>query len=187
MGLAKARIYSVDASDKAKLIITVQFNPESYSLTRTVNYRGKGAIQKGTYDVTQFVNCNDYTFNVELLFDTSTDPKKEDVRRKIKPLLQCVYLKNEKNSEGKVINLIEPKKFRFAWGTFCFTGFIESLNENYTMFHSNGMPARARVTISATGQVGEIKYDASSEVEEKNMTSHLMSQSKVGNPRKNSL
>lgn len=185
MGLAKARIYSVEPSDKAKLIITVQFNPESYSLTRTVDYSQEGSIQKASDKITQFIKCNAYTFSVELVFDTSQDGKKSDVRSKIKPLLQCVYSKTEKNSSGKVINLIVPKRFRFAWGTFCFTGYINSLTENYTMFHSNGMPARAKVTISAVGQVEEISYDASSEVEEKDMSKSLISQEKAGNPRKN--
>lgn len=178
MGLSKAKISSLDEKGKTTQLMSVQFNPDTYSLTRNISYSKEQMIQKDVTKAPQFIKSDPYSFSVDLLFDTSRSEKKEGVRSQIKLFKACIYAED---NNKKVI----PKQFRFAWGTFCFKGVITSFSESYTMFHSNGEPARVKVSISATGDTEEIKYDSSSEVDEEDMSGKMVTSNtvKAGNPR----
>ena len=40
-----------------------------------------------------------------------------------------------------------PRGVRFAWGSFQFDGFMESMEETLELFSDDGLPQRARVAV----------------------------------------
>ena len=60
-----------------------------------------------------------------------------------------------------LVALVRPKggssagsMVRFSWGSFLFTGYIESLGETIELFSSDGVPLRATITLSMKDLAG---------------------------------
>lgn len=116
--------------------IPVMYNPEEYSLDQANTFAEIGIPGLETPPI-QYVRGNLRTLKLELFFDSYE--KKEDVRnytRKIVALL-------EKNAATKA-----PPVLLFSWGQQNFKCVLDSVNQKFTVFLNNGMPARA--TLSAT-------------------------------------
>lgn len=126
----------------------VMFNPPDYSTSVNITWaEGKeGAIP-------EFKQSNFDKFSVTLLFDTYE--KGLDVRddhdsgegksRRIIGTRNLIELTFPTKPGKKTSN---PPVCLFSWGKFNFKGFVEKVDQKFTMFLSDGMPVRATVTLT---------------------------------------
>lgn len=148
--MERAKIYVLDSDGKKidNKTINVMFNPKGYENSINVEWEGEnGAIP-------EFKRSNYQNFTITLLFDTYE--KGVDVRED-----------HEITLSGKVTNVAGTKRIvelgvpsiegqeskkppvcLFSWGKFNFKGVIESVKQEFTMFLSDGIPVRAKVTIT---------------------------------------
>jgi hypothetical protein len=138
--LQKAYIEPVEGS-KGK--VEFMFNPSKYRVSRSISWQpGK---QKGV-DVPEmeFVRGEGRTLSLELFVDTyESGGNAQDFVKKLEALTE-VDPANEKNDKKR-----RPPQVRFGWGAQPpqFKAVIKSLSVTYTLFHSDGRPARATVTV----------------------------------------
>lgn len=150
MAIEKATITPLTESgglDTARRI-TVQFNPETLRISR--RRFGSTGVQGSNPDrarqaSAQQITGHGATMSVELLFDTSQE-KDQDVM-KITGKIAALVGSSEPGSTAAA-------RVRFQWGSFIFTGVIESMDETIDLFSESGFPLRSTVTLSlAEGQV----------------------------------
>lgn len=128
-------------------VITVLFNPTEYSFERTNSYKATAVPGLGS-PLLQFVNGESDRLSMDLFLDDYTDPKgPTSLQQKVdKPVTMRL---------GEIFKLLEidrdlhaPPPVRFNWGTMEFRAVIEKLARKVTMFHPDGSPARATVSVS---------------------------------------
>ncbi|RKI44380.1 hypothetical protein D7V86_01545 [bacterium D16-51] len=129
-----------------------QFNPDQYH----INVKGKlNKIERQGEDspIVQFMGGSSSVLDLKLFFDTSTSyeiktgmgfrkPKKEkaqDVSVYTETLMSLVRI------EGKACR---PPLVTFSWGSLLFSGLVENVDVNYTMFEKGGIPVRAEVSLN---------------------------------------
>ncbi len=144
--LKKATITVLDGADKNK-VIAVLFNPTEYSLERSNSYKATPVPGLGT-PLLQFVNGECDQLSMELFLDEHTDPKgptsllqKENhpVATRLRDLSRLLLIDRD---------LHAPPPVRFNWGPMEFKAVIEKLGRKVTMFHPDGSPARASLSIT---------------------------------------
>lgn len=120
---------------------SVPFNPTDYSTEKRSQY-SETAIPGLSSPVIQYGHGDAQTLSIELMLDTYTTPdaRKEDVREKyIKKLESFLSIDSE---------LHAPPPCKVVWGSLEFIGVLESLRKNYILFTEDGIPVRARATLS---------------------------------------
>ena len=142
--LEKAIIINTVTGDE----IPVQCNPEEYTLNKGVNYAQTG-IPGLSAPITQFVNGNAQTLEMELLVDTyesHTSGSKvineagEDVRHLTDQIVDLMDINPEIHA---------PPPLIFTWGeNFAFTCVLAQVNQRFIMFRPNGTPVRARLQVT---------------------------------------
>ena len=112
----------------------VHFNPASLKLavSNTIPDEGGGGSQTKAKSASKL--------DLELVFDSTGDGK--DVRESSNKLKTLGFLTASTKALPKVV---------FEWGTFVFTGVIESLNETFEFFSGQGVPLRETIAISMKG------------------------------------
>jgi nucleoid-associated protein YgaU len=144
--LKKATITVLDGADSGK-IISVLFNPTEYSFERTNSYKAT-PVPGLSSPLLQFVNGECDQLSMELLLDDYTDPggptsllQKENVSvdQRLKDISNLLLIDSK---------LHAPPPVRFNWGSMDFTAVIEKLSRKVTMFHPDGKPARATLSVS---------------------------------------
>jgi Contractile injection system tube protein len=136
--LAKARLVPQDGDP-----IVVQFNPVSlqYEVSNSLNQQNRDATRR------QIVTQSNARLSVELQFDTtSSGTSVRELTLPIKRLLRPDEADTRDTAD------IVPPVVRFEWGTFLFSGLIESYRETLDFFSSEGVPLRAQVSLSMTHQ-----------------------------------
>ena len=120
---------------------SVPFNPTEYSTEKRSQY-SEAAIPGLGSPVIQYGHGDAQTLSIELLLDTYTTPhaKKEDVREK--------YIKTLESFLAVDGELHAPPPCKVVWGSLEFVGVLESLRKNYVLFTEDGIPVRARATLS---------------------------------------
>jgi len=136
-GLQKAKITPYGQNKKALESITVMFNPEQYTLSKSNNFASI-AIPGRESPVIQYVKGESETFSIELFYDTYMLDG------------QDVTSYTDKISNLMAINsdLHAPPVCKFEWGGFSFTGVIDKVDRKFTMFSEKGVPVRAILTVS---------------------------------------
>ena len=144
--LKKASITVLDGSDKGK-VISVLFNPNEYSFERSNTYKATAIPGLGT-PLLQFVNGESDHLSLDLFLDDYTDPNGPTslLLKELRPLSKRL---------ADISKLLEidrdlhaPPPVRFNWGPMEFTAVIEKLGRKVTMFHPDGTPARATLSVS---------------------------------------
>ena len=144
--LKKATITVLDGSDKGK-VISVLFNPTEYSFERSNSYKATAVPGLGS-PLLQFVNGESDHLSVDLFLDDYTDPEgptsllqkeKNPVSRRLVDISKLLEIDRD---------LHAPPPVRFNWGPMEFTAVIEKLGRKVTMFHPDGTPARATLSVS---------------------------------------
>lgn len=144
--LKKATITVLAGADRAK-VIAVLFNPTEYTFERTNSYKALPVPGLGT-PLMQFVNGEADVLTMDLFLDDYTDPEgpTSRERKEAKPLL--TRLKDLSRLLEIDRDLHAPPPVRFNWGPLEFTAVIEKLARKVTMFHPDGTPARATLSIT---------------------------------------
>lgn len=125
--------------------IPVLFNPAEYSLSTGIQHAEKRPPGK-KHPVNQYITGNSKSLNVAFFFDTYIPPSLENPDEDGMDV--TIYT-------SKIVKLAEVddtlKKVptvTFAWGNMSFTGIIQNVKENYTMFLADGKPVRAKLEVS---------------------------------------
>jgi hypothetical protein len=135
-GLVPARLEIVRPV-VADNIIPLRFNPTEYQLQKGNNF-SEIAIPGLESPPIQFVRGGAEKLSVELLVDTSgtlADVRVQYVE-KLRGLMNL-------NSE-----LHAPPIVRFVWDRQVFVGVLESLNVSYVLFTPEGIPLRAKLSVT---------------------------------------
>ncbi|MDH3661695.1 MAG: phage tail protein [Alphaproteobacteria bacterium] len=133
---------------KAAKAVQVHFNPESLDLALSNNF-SKGA---GDSPV-QLVDEATEKLSLDLQFDTTLTGV--DVRQdtgKIAAFLKPLNKLMKAGGSGRTKKLPPPKVVEFEWGAIVFQGYIDSYSETLEYFSSDGVPLRAKVSLSLTHQ-----------------------------------
>ncbi len=144
--------------------IKVQFNPTSYSLSKSVNwtpsnaYSGSGQDKGTRFDQNapsrQPAGGNSRTFSCELFFDVTEEDSDADVR----------ITKGDRIGTNAIYELTQihpvsqsPPVCKLKWGKeaigsndYGFTGVLTNLNQNFILFAQNGNPLRAKLQVTFT-------------------------------------
>lgn len=144
--LKKATITVLAGADRAK-VISVLFNPTEYSFERTNSYKALPVPGLGT-PLVQFVNGEADVLTMDLFLDDYTDPEgpTSRERKEAKPLLTRIRDLSHLLEIDR--DLHAPPPVRFNWGPLEFTAVIEKLSRKVTMFHPDGTPARATLSVT---------------------------------------
>jgi nucleoid-associated protein YgaU len=144
--LKKATITVLDGADKGK-VITVLFNPTEYSFDRSNSYKATPVPGLGS-PLLQFVNGEADQLSMELFLDDYTDPKGPTslLQKEADPLAKRLTALSKLLLIDR--DLHAPPPVRFNWGPMEFFAVIEKLGRKVTMFHPDGSPARATLSIS---------------------------------------
>ena len=153
MALVKLRIKPL-APSKLKEI-SVLFNPNSYSIRKSVTWGPPQTLTGKRSQTQRKVNAPTLTFGgggsrqltLELFFDV-TEPvngkKIDDVRKKTDKIVELTRIERK---------LKQPPTCEISWGTaptssdFPFTGVVNNLTQKFTLFRSDGKPVRANLTV----------------------------------------
>jgi len=129
--------------------IEVQFNPSTLrvTLSNTLRADNRGG-SSSSRNAAQFISKSESSLSVELLFDTSIAWKSvqpnSDVRRQTKRIADQFMQPQEPDSARPRA----PKRCRFQWGSFQFTGMISAYSETLDFFASEGIPLRATLALT---------------------------------------
>lgn len=144
--LKKATITVLDGADAGK-VISVLFNPTEYSFERSNSYKATPVPGLGS-PLLQFVNGESDHLSMDLFLDDYTDPtgptslqqkEQNPVAKRLAALAKLLEIDRD---------LHAPSPVRFNWGPLEFTAVIEKLGRKVTMFHPDGTPARATLSVS---------------------------------------
>ena len=144
--LKKATITVLDGADKDK-VIAVLFNPTEYTFERSNSYKATAVPGLGT-PLLQFVNGESDSLSMELFLDDYTDPEgptslqqkeRDPLMKRLRDLTRLLEIDRD---------LHAPPPVRFNWGPMEFRAVIEKLGRKVTMFHPDGSPARATLSVS---------------------------------------
>lgn len=130
--------------------LEVHFNPVSleYTVTNSLKDTGSGNRNK------QYVSQATGKLSMELIFDTTHTG--EDVRLTSRRLAQMMKPADAEKDEDKA-----PPVVLFEWGNFKFQGMFEQYKETLDFFSANGVPLRAKVSVSLAEQ--DIVYEPEAE------------------------
>ena len=118
-------------------LIPLRYNPPEYQLQKTNNF-SEIAIPGLESPPIQFVRGGSEKLSAELLVDTSDTL--DDVRTR--------YVDKLRNLMNLNTELHAPPIVRFVWDRQVFVGVVESLNVTYVLFTPEGVPLRARLSLS---------------------------------------
>lgn len=128
--------------------ITVLFNPTEYTFERSNTFKATN-IPGLITPLLEFVHGESDRLNMDLFLDDYTDPtgpitkQPQKVERSVNDRLNDLFKLLEIDP-----NLHAPPPVRFNWGTLEFKAVIEKLSRKVTMFHRDGKPARATLSVS---------------------------------------
>ena len=128
-------------------VISVLFNPTEYTFESSNSYKAT-PVPGLSSPLLQFVNGESDTLNMDLFLDDYTDPRgptslREKTSDTVDQRLKYITKLLEINRD-----LHAPPPVRFNWGKMIFTAVIEKLTRKVTMFHPDGTPARATLSVS---------------------------------------
>ncbi|MGC3992798.1 MAG: hypothetical protein QM779_01490 [Propionicimonas sp.] len=134
-------------------VFKVQFNPTTLKISRSNNIDKGGATTNTQKRVMPSVQSATLSFDLE--FDTAEgdeDGNPKDVRVLTRIVRQFAEPTEDKPKEP-------PPAVEFVWGTFRFKGIVTQLTEELDYFSPEGLPLRAKVSVTITEQ--NPKWEAS--------------------------
>jgi hypothetical protein len=127
----------------------LQINPAEFNHEYTICYNTKRTLGQ-TSNPLRFSAFNPDKISFGVVFDgTGVVPPQSGTP---------VEVADQIDALGKVVynyssELHEPNVVRVTWGTLLFTGRLQSMSVNYTLFRSTGAPLRARADLAFIGSV----------------------------------
>jgi hypothetical protein len=144
MELQKAKITKLGDKKQELETFDVQFNPTTLRLTLDNRIVG-GETQVDP--VRQLVGPSSTTLALDLVFDSADEGSTENpvsVRAKTAKIESFLFPKGEQQHA--------PPRIRFTWGDLLVEGLVDSLTVDFEHFAANGVPLRAKVSLSIKGQ-----------------------------------
>lgn len=142
---AVIEILDTDAIDPARGLpaeIPVQFNPESYRLSKAAQI-AEIAIYGIDSPILQFVRGQNETLSLDLFFDSTEEGLDEnavDVRERTNAIYQLVKIQPKTHA---------PPRIRFRWGAgLSFKAIVERVEQSFELFAPTGVPLRATLSVS---------------------------------------
>ena len=145
--LKKATITVLDGADKGK-VITVLFNPTEYSFERTNSYKADRRCRASARRCCSSSTARRISSAWSCSSTTTPIPKgrRRCCSRRSDPLSKRL------DDISKLLeidrDLHAPPPVRFNWGPMEFIAVIEKLGRKVTMFHPDGTPARATLSVT---------------------------------------
>ena len=139
--LNKLSIKNLDNGEEFKVL----FNPTEYSFEDASKWQEQEGNRRRPE--LQYTGGERKKLSMELFYDTYE--AKEDVRLYTGKLQQLLVVTTDGGNNGK-----RPPVVELSWGQaqsnvgFPFKCVLESLKQQFTLFTSNGMPVRAKVSVS---------------------------------------
>ena len=133
---AEAELRIVEPTED-KATIPLHFNPSEYKLKKE-NTFAEVPIPGLQSPPLQYVRGGARVLTMDVLVDTSDDLS--NVREKYVAKIETLVAQNEK--------LHAPPIVEFVWAEQVFRGVLQSLEVNYVLFHSDGKPLRAKLSLS---------------------------------------
>lgn len=140
-------IITVLAGQFRGVVIPVLFNPTEYTFEKTNSYKAT-PIPGLSSPLLQFVHGESSTLSMDLFLDDYTDPAGPTSRLLPEPLPVMTRIIAMSQLLEIDRDLHAPPPVRFNWGPMEFSAVIEKLTRKVTMFHPNGFPARATLTVT---------------------------------------
>jgi hypothetical protein len=118
-------------------VITVDYNPEEYTVSKDNNFAAQNILGLGS-PIVQFVNGNQRTLEVELYFDSyDTDVVvKQDVREQTEQVAKLMRIDS---------NLHAPPVLLVGMASLHFRCVLSRVSQRFTAFLPDGVPVRARL------------------------------------------
>jgi hypothetical protein len=118
--------------------LVVAYNPEEYTLNKDNAFAVQNVPGLGS-PIVQYVNGNQRTLEVELLFDTydTEDLPKVDVRTQTDPVVALMAIDGERHA---------PPIVRVIMASLDVRCVLSRVSEKFIMFMTDGLPVRARLT-----------------------------------------
>ena len=158
--LARALLYELKSNGKSEKTVgrtaVVQFNPETLKVSYANQLAGKDDKKnKSQSDGTsgaQYVGAGSTKLSLQLWFDITAPmpPGKQTVNDVRRLTQQVTELMNPAPAAAKD-KFIAPEVC-FEWGSFKFSGIIDSLEESIEYFSDTGVPLRASMSLSMSQQ-----------------------------------
>jgi hypothetical protein len=148
--LQKAQLIELVNGTTPGKIVYVQFNPQSLKLNYS-NQNAGGNQPQGSSP--QFAGTGTTKLTLELWFDVTLPltPGTPDPGGDVRKLThQIVYFMDVQNTNSTQQQTRTPPKLKFQWGSFVFTGTMDSIDETIDLFSPDGVPLRASVSINIT-------------------------------------
>jgi hypothetical protein len=123
------------------------FNPVQLSLSRRANWKVTPTVAVRDGSLPEFMGQEPAEMSLEIFLDSSDKPTRNTVLKKVEALLACCET-TAKSSAGKQPS---PPWVVFQWGSFStarFTAYVTSVEANYTLFGTSGVPIRATCQLS---------------------------------------
>ncbi len=118
------------------------FNPAQLSLTRRAQWKATPAQIERDGSLPEFMGAEPREMSVEIFLDSSDEPTSNTVLKKVESLLDCC----EVTTKSIAAKQPSPPWVVFQWGSFStarFTAYVSSVEANYTLFGTTGVPIRA--------------------------------------------
>ncbi|MDB5898482.1 MAG: putative rane protein [Ramlibacter sp.] len=143
MSLEKAAVTNTVTGET----VPVQFNPEEYVLQRDINY-AQAAVPGLSAPILQFMHGTLQTLQMELFLDAYEQHKagsatvntaQSDVRLLTRRITDLMAIQPATHA---------PPVLLFTWGSLAFTCVLASCTQRFTMFLPEGIPVRARLSVT---------------------------------------
>lgn len=144
--LKKATITVLGGEGQSGKVISVLFNPNGYSFDRSNVYKST-AVPGLASPLIHFVNGEADQLSMELFLDDYTDPGGPTSREPAGQRSVVQRLRELNNLLNIDRDLHAPPPVRFNWGPLEFVAVMEKLGHKVTMFHPDGTPARATLSV----------------------------------------
>ena len=144
MKLAKAQL-----EDDANKVVVFQFNPDSISFAKSAKWQNKLTQAASDGPVRHFEGTNPISLTLPLLFDDA-----EEGGSRVANAVQQFSAWMNPTAKSVDSRTPAPAELVFSWGQFKigasgeFFCHLEKADVNYTMFRPNGVPVRAKVTLT---------------------------------------
>ncbi|MDX2291658.1 MULTISPECIES: LysM peptidoglycan-binding domain-containing protein [Streptomyces] len=140
VGLERATLTNAVTGAKVKVL----FNPEEYTVHRETNF-AQLAVPGLSAPVIQFVSGQARTLEMELFLDSleanHAGAAGSDVREQVRKVVDLMDIDPTVHAPPPVV---------FTWGSLTFTSVISRVSQRFVMFLPNGVPVRARLTVTFT-------------------------------------
>jgi hypothetical protein len=183
--LAKAKFQAIKWTKtgqpkKLKHLVEVQFNPETLSLSYSIQKSG-GDQRAGA--ALQFAGSATSKLTMDLWFDVTALDGKQQQYKDVHQLTNKVvyFIIPNKELKDKKTQQPVPPGVKVIWGQFIYEGIMDSLSQKLDYFSHDGRPLRAMLSIGITGMLVEPKPEKAPETKQNNLPGTAILQAALEN------